>query len=72
MSSNVIQFPQQESIVVTKGTDIKSGRRFLLEYVLGGVRTVVGEYGTLLEVAQATIEWERDGVPLREWSGWSA
>lgn len=61
--SNIVQFPEQAYIVITEGTNSATGEQlFLLEYVEAGGRTIVGEYSTLREVAEASLEWERDGL----------
>lgn len=61
--SNVIQFPSQEYMVATEGTDNATGQDvFILEYVTDGSRTCVGVYESKLALAQAMIEWEQDGV----------
>jgi hypothetical protein len=63
---DIVEFPSPESILVREVIEAVTGHKlYLVELLRAGGRTVVGEYGSLLDVAIATVEWEAEGVPFK-------
>ena len=59
--TNVVSFPTREFVVLTECVDKATGQDvYVLEYVEGGSRTVVGTYGTRREAVEATAAWDDD------------
>lgn len=63
--SNVVQFPTRAHIGIGEFTNQETGKQvFLMVYVDGATRTIVGEYDSQLDLVEALVAWREDGFRI--------